>query len=772
VIARRLPNRGALIAAVFGSSCLGKGPIFQVALTSPPNSTAVSGVVKLVATAAPAGEVSTVDFLVNGVSVGTASGDPAAGVSDGGASFSLEWDSSVFVGETITVTARARSDSGGLGISSSIQLFVSRVAPPLPKGKESMYTLVNEGDLTFAEELLQDEWDFGQRATPYYMSPVSWVDPRCATESCPGGIPAEPPDAGPVDPYMDSYWRFIFYSLRPTSNLLWAYYTTGNTAYRDKLTEILASYVARDQVRGVEAETFDDNYTAAFRAMVLVNSYVKLKQSGDLPVSLDQGLLNAITKVANELADGADNGNSKNDGLVTLDYSGLFTAAGALLLAGENFPNLGGSDYWTKNGLARLNNSIVNAIDSDGVETENSPFYHLYLMTFAQEIATWAGLWGVSFLSSDSQSRIDMMANYAAYVLQPDGKVPLLGASIATSVSSLDPDAEASFAAVNSSFAYMSSWGDAGVQPSQRARLFPNSGQSTLRSGFDFTPDPALPISLESFVTFNVGHYRNPQNHLDVLGITYFADGRSLLTDSGLYTYDTSSPYYAYFFGTAAHNTVVVDGSDQSKAQLVQAGLTSNPETSWAYQSGAHELYADGGVLHQRAVLLAQKDILLVVDRLTSEESHTYTQTWHLAKDLLNLTSQGPLVARAPGAVPVLMITQGLDGGKPNAIMGSSSPMQGWFSDSYGILSSNYAIEYSDTGTSASFVTLITSGPFAVYPPGLVVDQDISQVVRLHFCASSLDAGTVQTQVEIDNLAAGTPQESVTVGPFDGGCPQ
>jgi hypothetical protein len=768
VTAGRLQNKGALIAAVFGSSCLGKGQIFQVSMTSPPDSTPVSGVVTLGATATPAGEISTVDFVVNGVSVGTVSSGPGANV-DGGASFNFQWDSSVFVGQTITVTARAHSDSGGLGISSPIQLFVKRAAPPLPKGKESMYTLVNEGDLTFADELLQDEWDFGQRATPYYMSPVSWVDPRCASESCDGGIPASAPDAGAADPYMDSYWRFIFYSLRPTTNLLWAYYTTGNTAYRDKLTEILASYVACDQVRGVESETFDDNYTAAFRAMVLVNSYVKLKRSGDLPASLDQDLLNAISKVANELADGADIGNSKNDGLVTSDYSGLFTAAGALLLAGENFPDLSGSDSWTKNGLARLNNSIVNAIDSDGVETENSPFYHLYLMTFAQEIATWAGLWGVSFLSSDSESRIDAMANYAAYVLQPDGNVPLLGASIATGVSSLDPDAEASFAAVNSSFAYMSSWGNAGVEPIQRARLFPNSGQAMLRSGFDFDDQQAPPVSFESFVTFNVGHHRNPQNHLDVLGITYFADGRSLLTDSGLYTYDTSSPYYAYFFGTAAHNTVVVDGSDQSKTQLVQAGLTSNSETSWAYQSGAHELYADGGVTHQRAVLLAQKDVLLVVDRLTSAQPHTYTQTWHLAADLSYDTSQGPLIASQPGGAQVLTITQWPDMGKPAVTSGSTNPVQGWFSDSYGILIPNLAVAYTQTGSTASFVTLITSGALANSSPQIAVDEN-DQVIRLRLCATSPNGGAVQTQVEIDNLAAGAPQENVTVGPLNGGC--
>src|SRR5262249_11895462 len=49
----RLQNNGALIAAVVGSSCLGRGPIFQVTMTSPPNSTAVSGVVTLAATAAP-----------------------------------------------------------------------------------------------------------------------------------------------------------------------------------------------------------------------------------------------------------------------------------------------------------------------------------------------------------------------------------------------------------------------------------------------------------------------------------------------------------------------------------------------------------------------------------------------------------------------------------------------------------------------------------------------------------------------------------------------
>jgi len=737
------------LAAVAGPGCAG-GPALKVTITSP-GSGGVKGVVTLVAAVEPADAVSQLDFVVDGVSVGTVTSAP----------FSVDWDTTSYVGQSVAVTARARSTSGALALSPPVHLLVSAVAPPLNKGKESMYTLVNQGSKLYADELLQDEWDFGLRSTPYYMNPLDWT----------------------ADPYHDSYWRLLFYSLRPTSNLLWAYYTTGDTAYRDKLLAILSSYAAYDKTRTANLDTFDDSTTAAFRAMVLVNSYAKLKRSGDLPASLDADLQTAIAKVANAIASADGTGVPTGNGLFNSDYSGLFTAAGALLLVAQNFPTLAGSATWNKVGLDRLNTSVADALDAQRIEVENSPFYHFYLMTFAQEIATWASLWGVPLLAG-YPATIDAMSDYATYILQPNGKIPLLAASVALSLASLDTEVETHIAARDPEFAYVVSQGDAGLAPT-RSRLFWSSGQSILRSPLDQV-DGGYPE--QSFVTLNVGHPRDPQNHLDVLGLTYFSGGRGLITDSGLFTYDApdggsadsgAHPYFAYFHGTSAHNTVVVDGQDQSTAQgmPVTAGLTvPSPDADagsppdWAYQSGSHGLYQ--GVTHQRGVLLLRQDLLLVVDRLTSTDPHSYVQTWHLAPGLgvsrapgepssiatdANANQVLAIIQGDVGATVLLATSQGLD--LPGRI-------QGWYSESYGIKVPNPVLEYhQDNTSSASFITLIASGGFATATPKLFVDEN-DTVIRLRVCA-----GSVQTQVEINHLAAAAPDEHVLVT-STAGCPR
>jgi hypothetical protein len=317
-------------------------------------------------------------------------------------------------------------------------------------------------------------------------------------------------------------------------------------------------------------------------------------------------------------------------------------------------------------------------------------------------------------------------------------------------------------AARDTDFAYMASSGaDGGTEPAQRSRLFHDSGQSILRSGFG----PKEIFALQTFMTLNVGPWRSAHNHADVLGLTYFSAGRPLLVDSGLFTY-TPSPEHDFFYGTRAHNTVVVDGQDQAPLQLVSAGLTATGP-SWAYQSGSHGLYQ--GVTHQRGVLIIQRDLALVVDRLTSSASHDYVQTWHFSPDLSVALNGLQVLASDTSGTPLLALIQGTGQGTAagvtaTTISGATTPViQGWFSNHYGIKVANVALEYQASAPSASFVTLIASGQFVQASPQVAVDQNDASVIRVRVCA-----GSVQEQVEIDALAAAG--EAVSVTPLSGGC--
>ena len=546
----------------------------------------------------------------------------------------------------------------------------------VPNGKESIYAFLNEGTLPVADELLDDVWDLGSREPVETIPNVTWTEL-----------------------YGDSYWAFLFYSLRPTANLLWAYETTGDARYHDELVSILSSYAAYDLARPatLDRTRFDNRHTSAFRAMVLVNSYAKLKAAGTLPADLDAQLLLCIEKLGRFLADPSNFEGGFNHG---------FTEAAALALIPVSFPDMDTTGTWASLGASRLVSVMDAAVDADGVEIENSPFYHFYGLTFAQQISVWAQAWGVGPLG-DFVARTASMVRYATYIPQPNGNIPLLGASVALDARDDSPDVYDAVAAANPDYGYMRSGGATGTVPSSRNVLFPVSGQSILRSGWG----TAANFETQTQATFDVGPYRTVHSHLDALSITYFSAGRELLPDSGLMTYDAGDDF-DYFHGTRAHNTVVVDSTDQAAGSAV-AGLTATGPL-WAYQSGSSALYA--GVAHARSVVLLQQDLALVIDELTSAASHDYAQTWHVIPGAVVTTTgtTGLDAAAAVSGKTVLGLHQAVTSGVTLAqITGQASPEQGWYSDKYGAKVANAALEYHALATSASFVTLLASGKYA-----------------------------------------------------------
>jgi peptidoglycan/xylan/chitin deacetylase (PgdA/CDA1 family) len=90
-----------------------------VALTTPTGST-VGGTVTLTATASDAGGISHVDFLVQGVVVGTATTAP----------YSVAWDTTKTADSTVGVVARAVDLAGNVSLSPGILVTIANTPPP------------------------------------------------------------------------------------------------------------------------------------------------------------------------------------------------------------------------------------------------------------------------------------------------------------------------------------------------------------------------------------------------------------------------------------------------------------------------------------------------------------------------------------------------------------------------------------------------------------------------------------------------------------------
>jgi len=597
-----------------------------------------------------------------------------------------------------TVTVKVWGPDAATPVSSEVTVHVSNpnlYPTPLPFGEESAYAEMNEGEEASARNLLDDVWPARGYPLPHLDWPLTWQE----------------------DPYHDAYWEFYFYGLRPEATLLYEWEKTGYAPYLQRLIAILRSYVAYDRTRAENRVTFDNNHTSAYRTMELINFYVKLKLAGALPKDLEEGLARSLLKLGGFLAE---------DRHFEADFNHGFNEGAALLLLADNFPHMAGATEWRAIALARLKEMLANTIDADGVEVENSPFYQVYVLGLVYQIGQWAARYEPTLAVPYEQAAAKMLT-YTADITQPNGYLPMLGATATTYMPAQDPNVYGPMAEANPEFQFAFTRGAKGTPPPDGTVLFPVSGQLIMRSPLGTVSN----LPNQTYVTFNSGTYRTSHSDLDAMGMTLYSNGSTLLPTSGLYTY-TEEPWLEYFHGTRSHNTVVVDGKDQAQGSAVAGSHGSANGSTWA--SGVSGLYA--GVTHHRTIVVLRQGLTLVFDDLASSTSHTYAQTWHLAPGSQVRTSGGDTYVTTTSGTPTLTIRQGEPAGMSvQSVSGATNPIQGWYSNGYGFKQPGWALEDKRSGTNALFATLLAAGPYAA-EASTVVEAPVSGGHLVNVCVN------------------------------------
>lgn len=128
--------------------------------------------------------------------------------------------------------------------------------------------------------------------------------------------------------------------------------------------------------------------------------------------------------------------------------------------------------------------------------------------------------------------------------------------------------------------------------------------------------------------------------HADALSFTLSAGGKPILIDPGTYAYHTDHQWRSYFRGTRAHNTLMIDGLDQStqqgaflwtqKAETRVLHWKASPEGGELL--AAHDGYQRFGVTHQRRLQL-QGNHVTVEDALQGEGTHDVLICYHTAPE-------------------------------------------------------------------------------------------------------------------------------------------
>ena len=539
--------------------------------------------------------------------------------------------------------------------------------PLVGGGREAIYSSTDTGSVQAANDLLHNQVDL-PRYRPVRLSPQRmWsVGPRSAP-----------------------YWRFEFYSLRPTLNLLYAYRTTGNARYARKLLDVDLSFIhAESHARWA----WVNPHAVAFRCMALVDTWWKLRQLHSLPEAESTAILEELEKTGQYLADPNYYQQAENHGA---------NEAAALYELAVAFPALPNARKWLALSEERFRWQLGGIIDGDGQLIENSPYYDFYILEKYWQIYQYSQVHGYP-ISANLEQRLRRMLNFASYILQPNSGVPILGASIAAKINYYG--AYRSMSALSPEFKYVLTRGDIGTRPAKNSVYFPASNLTVMRSGWN----RGAAFARSTYLTFYEGVYRTAHSDLDALDLTLYGDGGDLLTDPGLYTY-AQGRYHNYFHGTVSHNTVTVDGHSQVRGSGTAQPLVTKDGVT--YQSAESSLYR--GVSHQRMVMMIDPEHILVVDHLTSDKVHTYRQEFHLFPGA-KLSKSG-LTVSGSGGTPRREITirQLRPGGlsESDSINQRGRNIDGLCSVQYGQLVPCYAVAYSVRAKDARFVTLLTIGP-------------------------------------------------------------
>lgn len=460
--------------------------------------------------------------------------------------------------------------------------------PKHPNGREIVYNFLDEGDIVTADKYLKNEIVI-DRYEPVTIDDITWEE----------------------NPYDGKYWGFVFYSLRETRHLLYAYRQTGKIEYRNKLEEMVISFI--DNGDG-KSKTWDDYHAVAFRAMVLTNTWWKLREVNTLSPELNEKLLKSIKQHADFLVDKKHYQQYYNHGI---------NQSIALLLISVSFPELDEGGVWRQVALKRFDEGAGTLIDDDGVLVENSPFYHFYVFEKYWQISKFFSNNNLK-LNEIFRDKFDKMASYATYILQPNLENPLMGASPKRQIGNSGTFKE--ITAKYPEFLYVLTQGKEGVMPSELNKYYPVSGQVILRSNWGSKTKFDNNFINQTQVIIDAGPYRTNHSDLDALGFNLYSNGKTLITDTGLFSYDPKNSLTPYFRGTAGHNTILVDGKNQQPGSPTASELKQG--NGYSFYSAQHSLYPK--TYHQRGMALIGHDVMVIIDRLISDREHDYEQIFHL----------------------------------------------------------------------------------------------------------------------------------------------
>ncbi len=351
-----------------------------------------------------------------------------------------------------------------------------------------------------------------------------------------------------------------------------------------------------------------------------------------------------------------------------------------LYYLGTQLPFLTRAEHWRKVGEDILMGEVTRQIYDDGVYFEQSTWYQRYTVDIYLHFIVLRAAFNNEpggAPASELEKRLQAALEFMMYVTRPDGTTPMIGdddgGRLLPLTGAAPDDHRGTLAAGAALFGrgdMKSVAGDASQEvfwllganglasyttliaeePDAASKAFEAGGYYAMRDGWLDT-DNYLLIDCGDVGAMSGGH-----GHADALSVEMSLRGKTLLADSGTYTYHESKEMRDYFRSTKAHNTLTVDDRSssepgasfgwRSKANAEAVGWLSNDR--FDFFEGRHDGYRRLGSAddHTRSILFLKQDYFIVRDHIKAAGDHEHSLNFHFTPaERTSLDTEGDFAA-------------------------------------------------------------------------------------------------------------------------------
>ena len=482
-----------------------------------------------------------------------------------------------------------------------------------------------------------------------------------------------------------------------------AYRLSGDTRFANAVAEQLDSWLMQNPY-GV-GMNWRSGLELGVRLINWVWALDLIEEAAVINNRLRHRILDSVSRHIWEIDRKYSRGSSINNHLIG-EAAGVFVAT-------SYFPYLKEAASWRAASQKILCREILHQTFPDGGTSEQAMGYHFFVLQFFVIVGMTARATGGDMPES-YWSRLEKMFEFMATLSEGGDCLPSFGDSDDGYVLDLgsNPHSIREWLAVGAALFGRGDFKATAGAVSEPVRwLLGKSGFDR----YDSTPEPencechSTAFSKTGYYLLQRGALDSPEcisvvfdcgplgmgalaghGHADALSFTLRAFGRDVLVDPGTYDYFSYPKWRQYFRSTRAHNTVVIDGRDQSEMlgpflwgkRAKAECLNWQPTDTGGKVVGEHDGYSHlrDPVIHKRMIDLDGRE-LVVRDDIMARAQHEIQIFFHFAEHcVVELAGKNAFLVDVGLGMIVIELDPSL---QVELFNGSEDPICGWVSRGY-----------------------------------------------------------------------------------------